>query len=249
MSIISEQIKFDCVVNEKLKIHIHKYLNFYFELNPDYKIGIDHHLHPIIKESGLILYFIDKPCYRLRFLWINTKGYIFRPNCTIPIGNIYKGEYCFNNGMPSLYYSYEILDKIKAFLYDHKLKFRNNRRELKRNKLGNNKEDIIVMKSPIKWLYDILKNEKYEQNFTNMTTVEHQYKNYREWCLCENIEPTSKINWMRQLSGFGIKNNLMIVKPKVVKINKKCVKMFNISSEIVCKDIYRFFYGDYIFTN
>ncbi len=238
-------LEFDCDIDSVLKDNITKYILKYREkcdsLTND--IVVCEYEHTLFSEKGHMIY---KICNFVNFplVWIRANHYMYRLISLMPIGNVSLKEYDFNIGNPCLYYTYEELDQIKAKSTAKKKKTVNRKKSKKIKHTPNN---FQIMKSPIKWLYEILKNNDYDLYFKVSVPTETQYQNYTKWCEAKGLEATSKIGWMRELSKFGKSTNKNIVRSKVAKVNKKSTKVFIIASCCDCEATYTSIYGDHIF--
>lgn len=260
MSELKVNIDFDCEIQKDLKKHIVRYIIAFDKATPrDSEIPLSYHLLPFSErkhtKSGYSLHQI-KNNIEFRIIWIREDGYLYRYGSMMVLGNIERDEYEFSLGQPCLCYTYEQIDKLNeqelstTYLLTKKTKATTKISKKLKSKVEESdltQMYISTMKSPIRWIYEILDNCKYESHFSILLSVEKQYQNYKEWCNNSNIKFDSKIGWIRMLNSFGKKFGEKLVYSKQKKIKGKNTRVLCIVSEDTCVNIFNKVYDRNLF--
>ncbi len=102
---------------------------------------------------------------------------------------------------------------------------------------------VSKMKSPIGWMYEIIRDGKYESKFSGIKTTGEQYFDYIEWCNKMDLTPFSKIGWMRTLVVFNKGSTNKMVHSRQKHVKGKNIKIFCIITKEECTKVYNTVYN------
>lgn len=240
--IYQPKITFECQVDNTLRNSITQYISDYYT-ECDGKQEYIIHSGTNFNRTEDIGYLICEVwnSFAGPVLWIDERHYIYRPGSLMPIGNVSTGEYAFDLGMPCLYYSQEKLDKLMDL--DSTKKKTNSTQPKIIPKIDPVAAHVSQMKSPIRWIYDILKKNTYNSYFSTPKTMNEQHIVYTKWCQKASIEAKTKIGWSMILFKFYRKTKRQMIYSTQKKINGRNVKVLNILPKSRCKTIFNIIYG------